>query len=100
MINTYLKFEARIPNGSKFVALTRNCTKFLSLKANLTLKVKVKVTRFRTPQKLLCSQGITQTTTQTTTEPKTMSPPHNILVKRPFFRSVTLPSNYLLTYLG
>ena len=38
MINTHLKFEAKIPNGSKAVAFTRNYTKFLSLKANLTLK--------------------------------------------------------------
>ena len=38
MINTHLKFEAKIPNGSKAVAFTRNNTKFLSLKANLTLK--------------------------------------------------------------
>ena len=48
----------------------------------MTLKIKVKVTSFRTsprslcdkfktPQKLSCSQGITQTMT----EPKTMSPP-------------------------
>ena len=48
MINKHLKFEAKIPNGSKVVAFTRNYTKFLSLKANLTLKVKVKVTSFQT----------------------------------------------------
>ena len=48
MINTHLKFEAKILNGSKTVAFTRNYTKFLSLKANLTLKVKVKVTSFQT----------------------------------------------------
>ena len=42
MINTHLKFEAKIPNASKAVAFTRNYTQFLSLKANLTLKVKVK----------------------------------------------------------
>ena len=46
MINTHLKFEAKIPNVSKFVAIKRNYTKFLSLKANLTFKVKVKVTSF------------------------------------------------------
>ena len=57
----------------------------------MTLKIKVKVTSFRnrprillintwfkfedkmqTPQKLSCSQGITQTTTQMTTKPKTI----------------------------
>ena len=48
MINTHLKFEAKIPNGSKVVAFTRNYTESLSLKANLTLKVKVKVTSFQT----------------------------------------------------
>ena len=37
MNNTHLRFEAKIPNGSKFVAFTRNNTKCLSLKANLTL---------------------------------------------------------------
>ena len=46
MINTHLKFEAKIPNGSKVVAFTKNYTKFLSLKANLTLNVKLKVTSF------------------------------------------------------
>ena len=45
MINTHLKFEAKIPKGSKVVAFARNYTKFLSLKA---LKVKVKVTSFQT----------------------------------------------------
>ena len=40
MINTHLKFEAKIPNGSKVVAFTRNYIKFLGLKAKLTLKVK------------------------------------------------------------
>ena len=28
MVNTHLKFEAKIPNGSKVVAVTRNYTKF------------------------------------------------------------------------
>ena len=41
MINTHLKFEAKIPNGSQVVAFTRNYIKFLGLKAKLTLKVKV-----------------------------------------------------------
>ena len=45
MINTQLRFEAKIPNGSKVVAFTRNYTNF---EANLTLKVKGKVTSFRT----------------------------------------------------
>ena len=36
MINAHLKFETKIPNGSKVVAFTRNYTNFLSLKANLT----------------------------------------------------------------
>ena len=39
MINTQLKTEAKIPNGSKVVSFT----KVLSLLANLTLKVKVKI---------------------------------------------------------
>ena len=29
MINTHLRFEAKIPNGSKVVAFTKNHTKFL-----------------------------------------------------------------------
>ena len=56
MINTYLKFEAEIPNGSKVVAFTRNYTIFLSLKTNLTLKVKVKVTSFQTSLRYLDKQ--------------------------------------------
>ena len=56
MINTHLKFEAEIPNGSKAVAFTRNYTKFLSLKSNLTLKVKVKVTSFQTCPRYLDDQ--------------------------------------------
>ena len=48
MINTQVKLEAKIPNGSKVVAFTMNYTKFLAFKANLTLKVKVKVTSFQT----------------------------------------------------
>ena len=48
MLNTHLKFEAKILNGSKVVAFTRDYTKFFSLKANLTLKVKVKATSFQT----------------------------------------------------
>ena len=39
MINTHLKFEAKIRYGSKVVAFTRNYK--IYLKANLTLKVKV-----------------------------------------------------------
>ena len=54
MINTHLKFEAKIPNGSKVVAFTRNYTKYLSLKANLTLKVKV--TSFQTRPRYLDDQ--------------------------------------------
>ena len=38
MINTLLKFEAKILNGSKDVTFKRNYTQFLSFKANLTLK--------------------------------------------------------------
>ena len=52
MINTHLKFEAKIPNGSKAVVFTRNYTKVLSLKANLTLNAKVKVTSFKLVQNL------------------------------------------------
>ena len=103
MINTHLKFEARIPNGSKFVALTRNCTKFLSLKANLTLKVKVKVTRFRTHPRLYViniwfkfedkilntSKVIVFTRNHTDDDAddygtKNNVPPHNILAIFPF----------------
>ena len=29
MINTHLKFEAKIPNGSKVIAFTMNYTKFM-----------------------------------------------------------------------
>ena len=36
-----------------------------------SLKVKLKI-KYKKPQKLLCSQGITQMTTQTTTNPKTI----------------------------
>ena len=35
MINTHLKFEAKIPNGSKAVAFTTNYAKFSSLKSKL-----------------------------------------------------------------
>ena len=48
MINIHLKFEAKIPHGSKVAAFTRNYTTFISLKANLTLKVKIKVNSFQT----------------------------------------------------
>ena len=41
MINTHVKFEAKIPYGPKVVAFTRNYIKFVSFKANLKLKVKV-----------------------------------------------------------
>ena len=53
MINTHLKFEANIPNGSKVVALTKNYTKFPSFMTNLTWKVKVKVTSSQTLPRLL-----------------------------------------------
>ena len=56
MFHTHLKFEAKIPKGSEVVALTRNYTKFLSLKANMTLKVKVKVTSFQTRLRYLDDQ--------------------------------------------
>ena len=56
MIDTHLKFEAKTPNGSKAVAFTKNYTKCLSLKANLTLKVKVKVTSFQTCLRYLDDQ--------------------------------------------
>ena len=56
MINTQLKFEAEIPNGSKVVAFTKNYIKFLSLKTNLTLKFKVKVTSFLTHLRYLNDQ--------------------------------------------
>ena len=38
MINTHVKFEAKISYGSKVVAFTSNYIKFLSFKANLTLR--------------------------------------------------------------
>ena len=56
MFNTHLKFEAKIPNGSKVVAFTMNYTKFLNVKANLTLKVKVKVTSYLTRLRYLDDQ--------------------------------------------
>ena len=56
MANTHLKFEAKIPNGSKVVAFTRKYTKFLNLKANLTLKVKVKITSVQTHLRYLDDQ--------------------------------------------
>ena len=56
MINTQLKFEAKISNGSKVVAFTRNNTKFVSFKTNLPLKVKVKVTSFQTHLRYLDDQ--------------------------------------------
>ena len=43
MLNTHRRFEAKIPYGTKVVAIKMNCTKFLSFKVNLTLKVKVSV---------------------------------------------------------
>ena len=52
MINTHLKFEAKIPNGSKVVALTRSYTKFLILKGKFEGKIP-------TVQTMLHSQGIT-----------------------------------------
>ena len=54
--HTYLKFEVKIPYGSKVFAFTRNYTKFLSFKANLTLKVKVKFTCFQTHLRYLDDQ--------------------------------------------
>ena len=56
MINTQLKLKDKIPTGSKVVAFTMNCTKCLSFKANLTLKVKVKVTSFQTHLRYLDDQ--------------------------------------------
>ena len=58
MINIHLKFEAKIPTASKVVAFKRinMYTKFLSLKANLTFKVKVKVTSFQTRLRYLDDQ--------------------------------------------
>ena len=50
MTNTQLK--EKFP-GSKVVAFTKNNTKLLSFRANLTLKVKVKVTSFQTRLKHL-----------------------------------------------
>ena len=54
MINTQLRSEAEIPNGSKLSHLPGIVnTKFLSFKANLTLEIKVKVTSFQTHPKYL-----------------------------------------------
>ena len=39
MINTHLKFEAKIPIGSKVVAFTRNYTKGRMIETSLTLDV-------------------------------------------------------------
>ena len=58
MLNTHLKFEAKSPYGSKVVEFTRNYTTFLSFKANLTLKVKVKITSFQTNGLLICNPEI------------------------------------------
>ena len=81
----------KLPTGE----LKKLKAKFGAFEANLTLKIKVKVTSFQTrprslyminniwfkfedkiqnTSKLSCSQGITQTTTTQTTEPKTISP--------------------------
>ena len=38
MINTHLKFEAKIPNGSKAVAFTRNYTNFFKFKGQFDLE--------------------------------------------------------------
>ena len=38
MINTHLKFEAKILNGSKDVTFTRNYTKFLNFKSQFDLE--------------------------------------------------------------
>ena len=46
-------FEGKIEYGSKVVALTRN---YASFKANLTFKVKVKITRFQTHLRCLDDQ--------------------------------------------
>ena len=54
MISTHVKFEARIPYDSNFVAFTRNYIKFLSFKGNLTLKVKI--TSFQTHLRYLDDQ--------------------------------------------
>ena len=51
--NAQLKFEGKIDYGSEVVAFTRNYTSF---KANLTLKVKIKVTRFQTHLRYLDDQ--------------------------------------------
>ena len=56
MINTHLRLEAKIPDGSKVVVCTRNYIKFLSLKANLALKVKVMGTSFKTCLRYLDDQ--------------------------------------------
>ena len=54
MINTQLKFVAKIPNkGLKVVAFPKKYTKFLHFKTSLTLKVKVKVISFKPIQDIL-----------------------------------------------
>ena len=53
MVNTHLKFEAKIPNGSK---LLHSQEIKQNLKSNLTLKVKVKVISFQTQLRYLDDQ--------------------------------------------
>ena len=48
MINTQLKFEGKIPTVQKLLHSQEITPIFFSFKANLTLKVKVKVTTFQT----------------------------------------------------
>ena len=38
MVNIHLKFEAKIPNGSKVVAFTRNYTKIFKFKGQIDLE--------------------------------------------------------------
>ena len=46
MINTQIKFECKIPMVQKFLHSQEILQNFGSFKANLTLKIKVKVTNF------------------------------------------------------
>ena len=48
IVNTQLKFEGKIHYGSKLLHSQGITQIFLSFKANLTLKIKVKVTSFQT----------------------------------------------------
>ena len=56
MINTHLKFEAKVPKWFKSCCIHKELHKIFKLKANLTFKVKVKVSCFQTRLRYLDDQ--------------------------------------------